>query len=86
MKILSAIWGWFSGSTIGKYLIEGIILVGSAGALYAKVRLDGERAQQGKDAEATLKDVQTVRKVEAEVAQKPASDVQTELANKWNRP
>lgn len=86
MKILSAIWGWFSGSSIGKYLIEGFLLIGSLGAIYEKIRLDGIHAQQGKDAEATLKDVAVSNRIQQQVSALPPDKVDDELASKYSRP
>lgn len=86
MNFLKSIWGWFTGSAIGKYLIEGLLAAVSAGAVYEKIRLDGIHAQQGKDAEAQLKDVAKASKVQQQVSALPADKVDDELASKYSRP
>jgi len=85
VSILAKLWGWFSGTSIGKYLIEGVVLIAAIGGLYAKVRLDGEHAQAAKDTEATLKDVQTAQKVQTQVANESDDAVKAELRKNWKR-
>lgn len=85
MKYLTALWGWFSGSSIGKYLIEGLLAAATLAGICEKIRLDGIHAQQGKDAEAELKDVQVAQKVQADVAKLPQGEAQKELAKEFNR-
>lgn len=85
IALLKSLWSWFSGSTIGKYLIEGLALIGAIGGLYAKIRLDGEAEERAKETDATLKSVETARKVEQTVIAKPDAQVDSELANEFNR-
>ena len=86
MKFLTALWGWFSGSTIGKYLIEGLVALGALAGIYEKIRLDGIHAQQGKDAQQTLKDVAVSNRIQADVSKLPQGEAQKELEKEFNRP
>jgi len=85
IAFLKSIWGFISGSSIYKWLAEGLLAAGAAYTAYKVIEHEGALAEREKEAEASLKTAQTAAEITSEVQKLPSGGAQKQLGEEYNR-
>jgi hypothetical protein len=85
MNLLKSAWGWFSGTTLGKYAAIAAGAIALFCAAMWKAYKAGAVERANAEAQQTIKDVSEAKDVQAKVDSLPSGRAQKELADKWSR-